>query len=96
MTCWAAASALRLVVSIRTSGMFGCLVRVRDARELLDDPGACLGVQALAVAALADLDRGRKVHEDEAARDGSIMARTSWRTPRKARSARKWRCRRSW
>src|SRR5687768_11106681 len=44
-------------------GVGGSLVRIRDAGELLDDPGTRLGVHALAVALLADLDRGGEVHQ---------------------------------
>src|SRR5215211_6406976 len=47
--------------------LLGRLVGVGDARELLDLTGAGLGVEALDVALLADLDRGLDVRLDEAA-----------------------------
>src|SRR5690606_11242962 len=47
---------------------FGRLVRIADAREFLDHAGARLRVKALAVAFLADFERGRDVHFDETTR----------------------------
>ena len=48
-------------------GVGRLFVGVGDAGELLDDPGAGLGVEALAVPGLALLERRRDVGEDEAA-----------------------------
>src|SRR5664279_6284286 len=45
----------------------GGLIRVADAGELLEHTGPRLGIEALAVSLLADLQRRRDVNEDEAA-----------------------------
>src|ERR1700712_1022593 len=47
------------------AGVLRLLVRARDAGEVGDLAGSCLGVEALAVASLALLERGGDVHEDE-------------------------------
>ena len=60
-------SGVSSAVSMRISGILRRLVGIGDAGELLDDAGAGLGVEALAVAALADLERGRDVDLEEAA-----------------------------
>src|ERR1035441_9906742 len=44
-------------------GIGGRLVRIRDASEFLDDAGASLGVQALAVALFTNFERGGCVHQ---------------------------------
>src|SRR6266568_7671499 len=46
-------------------GVLRLLVRIRYPRELLHDPRARLGVQALAIARLTQVDRRRHVDEDE-------------------------------
>ena len=56
---------VRPVVSMRTAASVGFVVRAGDAGELGDLAGACLGVEALAVAALALLQRGGDVHQHE-------------------------------
>ena len=48
-------------------GVGGLLVRIGDAGELADQPGAGLGVEALAITRLAHLERGGDVDEDEPA-----------------------------
>ncbi len=46
--------------------MLRCLVRRRNAREVLDLVGTGLGVEALRVARLADVYRGVDIHLNEA------------------------------
>ena len=48
-------------------GVARLLVRVGDSGEGADDPGPCLGVQPLAVARLAHLERRRDMHQNEVA-----------------------------
>src|SRR5690606_25138968 len=48
-------------------GVLGLLVRIADAREVLDDARARLRVEALAIAPLANLERRRDVDLEEAA-----------------------------
>ena len=62
-----ASSIVRPVVSTRTSASLGLLVGRGDAGELGDLAAPGLGVEALAVAALALLERGGDVHEEERA-----------------------------
>src|SRR5579863_4724131 len=50
----------------RHFGIGGSFIGIGDPSELLEDAGAGLGVQALAVTLLADFDRSRDVHQDEA------------------------------
>ena len=70
---------VRPVVSTRTAASAGLLVRRGDAGELGDLPPPSLRVEALAVAALALLQRGGDVHEDERPPASSVIARTCCR-----------------
>src|SRR5438874_866255 len=48
-------------------GIPGFLVGIRDASELLQDSGARLGVQSLAIPLFANFERRRNMHQDESA-----------------------------
>src|SRR5277367_785029 len=48
-------------------GIRGLFVRVRNARELLENASASLGIQTLTVALFTGLHRGRDVNQNEAA-----------------------------
>ena len=67
MISCAASSGESSPVLIVTSASVGSFVRVGDAGEFLQNAGPRLGIKPLAVALLADFDRGGNVHQNESA-----------------------------